>query len=943
MSLSYVGAGTAVYSNGNPSPTAVTGQVAGDLLVLAVGTKPDTTPATTPSGWTQLGAASGGVGTTGIDVGPMRVGLFYKVASSDGETPGAVTISGNNVSAVQLFAYRSNVPGATFDIAGTGAADTSTGSPHSALMPVHIGLTVGDQLLAVGVIPTDVSTPSQFSAETVSAPGMTTVSMTEINEWDTSTGQDMGGWVARGAVVTGTSTGAPTVSATAGGTTTNVAGPIYLVRIREGIAATPKSASDSGTILAAESSSIVATVPPSLQLDPSTPAMVAVSSFSSANLTTASFTAPDKALLVAFIAGDNGTADNNLGFSVSDSQGLVWSQVGRRTVNGTNIPAGTGVDGGVYIWAATTTSSIARTVTATATGVTDKAKMLALKVFTDSSGSAPTVGAVVGSASSSGIPTVTLVTTSNDSWVWAVCSDWTQQGAGTFPAGQTGTDLHNPSGLYTGRVWRQDNVTPNSGTSVTMNMSGPSGQMYNELAIEIKTPVATNTPIASTDSGTFSATEAAQILSTISTIDSGEVSSVETRAVASFGNRTDLGTVSATESISLSSAVSLVDSGAFSATDTSFVSVLVSVLDSGTYSGLENATIFSAKALFDGGNLSAIESRANSITSTTGDSGTVTAAEIAIVSVTFGFADEGTHLASEVADVAVPYYEFINADSGNVSVAETAVIMTSVFTTDAASYGSVESATEAKSISLSESGQYSVSESSIKGVNAFESDEGNLSVIEVSDVLINDAKDLVDNGQVSIQEDANIFGDATADDSVQYAVNETSNLSKSISLHDSGIYSVSDAAIVFNDRPASDFGVIVATEASDVSIFGTVEKMAADSGTVVSSEFSSIDVALSASDETVYDIVESVTGSATTASSDIGTTFVDEVAEVVAEETISDSGTLDIEELTNIFVSEGLDVLVWNGSEFVNGHVFRWDGSSLVEVEVLTWNGIDWS
>jgi hypothetical protein len=102
-------------------------------------------------------------------------------------------------------------------------------------------------------------------------------------------------------------------------------------------------------------------------------------------------------------------------------------------------------------------------------------------------------------------------------------------------------------------------------------------------------------------------------------------------------------------------------------------------------------------------------------------------------------------------------------------------------------------------------------------------------------------------------------------------------------------------------------------------------------------------VALSASDETVYDIVESVTGSATTASSDIGTTFVDEVAEVAAEETISDSGIFDVEELTNIFVSEGLDVLVWNGSEFVNGHVFRWDGSRLVEVEVLTWNGIDWS
>jgi hypothetical protein len=187
----------------------------------------------------------------------MRVGVFYRVANGTStDTTGSITVTSNNVSAAQVHVFRASVNVGNYDIAGVGAADTTTGTAFSAAMPTNPGMTVGDMLFAVGVIPTDVGGGAQFTAETVAAAGMTTVTLTEIAEWSTSSGQDMGGWTARGSVVTGTSTGVPTVSATASGTTTNVAGPIYLTRIREVALPTAITGSETPSVSVAESSSV---------------------------------------------------------------------------------------------------------------------------------------------------------------------------------------------------------------------------------------------------------------------------------------------------------------------------------------------------------------------------------------------------------------------------------------------------------------------------------------------------------------------------------------------------------------------------------------------------------------------------------------------------------------------------------------------------------------
>lgn len=297
MTLSYITSGTAVFSTTNPSPTTPAHNV-GDILVCTVGIKPDTASATTPTGWTLIGSVAGGTGSTGIDTGPMNGLVYARVADGGGsDTTGAITIGSGNVAGAQVHVFRSSTV-ANVEIVGTAAADTTTGTPFSAAMPVDIGLSVGDMLVAIGVVPTDVGGGTQFSAETVAASGMTTVTLTEIGEWASATGQDMGAWLGYGPVVTGTSTGVATVSATAGGTTTNIAGPIILIRIRE---VTAKSASDTSSVAISESAALV------IGISASDTSSVAISDVSTNNLSSTVTDTSSVAIADSSSIGGNGS------------------------------------------------------------------------------------------------------------------------------------------------------------------------------------------------------------------------------------------------------------------------------------------------------------------------------------------------------------------------------------------------------------------------------------------------------------------------------------------------------------------------------------------------------------------------------------------------------------------------------------------------------------
>jgi hypothetical protein len=219
MAITYQSASALAYSASAPVVTLPATINAGDLLVAFVGIKPDTATCATPSGWTALGNTAGGGGTTGADTGPTRIYAFYKVAvgTEDGTTVTFTLGTSPNVGWAQ--AYRLSNATGNWSLGYAGGTDSTTGTAWSVTTSSDPGITAGDLCLVGSVIPTDVTTPSQFSAEAISATGVSAWgTMVEVSEPDTSTGSDLGGFVFYVPVTTGTATAAPVITATAGGT-----------------------------------------------------------------------------------------------------------------------------------------------------------------------------------------------------------------------------------------------------------------------------------------------------------------------------------------------------------------------------------------------------------------------------------------------------------------------------------------------------------------------------------------------------------------------------------------------------------------------------------------------------------------------------------------------------------------------------------------------------
>lgn len=237
MTITYQSAGTAAYTTTTFTVAHPASVVAGDLLVLVIGQKPSTANSggvDTPAGWmaiTSLTGAGGYGATLGADTGNTNIYGYYKVATgTESGTNLSITTTNHNVGFAQI--YRLSTDGIGWEVVGTTGSDTSAGSV-SVTFSSNPGVTSGDYVIAAMCIPTDVTTPSQFSAEALSATGATFGTVTEVGEFDTATGNQVGGFTARAAVTAGTASAAPVMTATAGGTTTNVRGPAIFIRIRD--------------------------------------------------------------------------------------------------------------------------------------------------------------------------------------------------------------------------------------------------------------------------------------------------------------------------------------------------------------------------------------------------------------------------------------------------------------------------------------------------------------------------------------------------------------------------------------------------------------------------------------------------------------------------------------------------------------------------------------
>ena len=226
-------------------PAFPAGILTTDVVLLIVGQKPSTAnggTVTTPAGWTlrEELTGAGGYGTTlGADTGNTNLRVYTwdaPVAGQTGVQP--VTVAVNNVA----WAFMVRVPtggGAKSYGSADGQRTTTPTSPMSIALTNGATATNfqnGDLAIWAMCIPTDVTTPTQFSAQAITATGATFGTATEFNEPDSAVGNDIGGYSAWARVTAGSSTTAPTVTSTLAGTLTNVRGPVVLLRVREAAA-----------------------------------------------------------------------------------------------------------------------------------------------------------------------------------------------------------------------------------------------------------------------------------------------------------------------------------------------------------------------------------------------------------------------------------------------------------------------------------------------------------------------------------------------------------------------------------------------------------------------------------------------------------------------------------------------------------------------------------
>ena len=193
------------------------------------------------AGWTLRGEFYQGGGYTdlpGIDTGNTNLRVFSWDTPVTGQT-GSASFYTEQVSNV-LWAFIVRIPSDNYVLSYGSASGQNTVAPAGSM---SVALTDGDTPtnfqegdLAIWAmcIPTDVTTPFQFTGHSVTATGAVFDTAGELREPDTALGSDIGGFAAYSVVTngSGSSTTPPTIGTAVAGTKTNVRGPVVLLRIR---------------------------------------------------------------------------------------------------------------------------------------------------------------------------------------------------------------------------------------------------------------------------------------------------------------------------------------------------------------------------------------------------------------------------------------------------------------------------------------------------------------------------------------------------------------------------------------------------------------------------------------------------------------------------------------------------------------------------------------
>lgn len=180
-------------------------------------------------------------------------------------------------------------------------------------------------------------------------------------------------------------------------------------------------------------------------------------------------------LLLLFV-----TINKDLATVSSISGGLTWTNVGRANTN----------TGSCEVWrtfVATPISAQQLTIN-TSSAVVSINYMMASFVGVDLTGSngSGAIGAVATGTSTTAAPTLNLVTTRNNSWVWSGFNAAGITGTPTAGTGQTVLrNLNDATNTAVGWFSRQNALTATSGTTVTSNATAPTTGSCNIISVEV--------------------------------------------------------------------------------------------------------------------------------------------------------------------------------------------------------------------------------------------------------------------------------------------------------------------------------------------------------------------------------------------------------------------------------------------------------------------------
>jgi len=225
-----------------------------------------------------------------------------------------------------------------------------------------------------------------------------------------------------------------------------------------------------------------------LAIDASTPA---IATGTTTAITTASFTPPNgSAIVILFGSNSQAAGDTSITSITNTGTAITWTRRARKNKNASS-DGGAGVDGGAEIWTGVGTGgAITVTVNGLGSGTTHEKAVQAV-VLTGADTTAFTN--IAATSSSSGLPSSTVAGCSTGSYVYAAASDWNAAGAGTAGSGQTIVSESIVAGQISIHFWRTTNTLSGAG-SQAMNLTAPSAQQYDEVAIEIKATASATVP-----------------------------------------------------------------------------------------------------------------------------------------------------------------------------------------------------------------------------------------------------------------------------------------------------------------------------------------------------------------------------------------------------------------------------------------------------------------